>query len=62
MIGLFHDTLKNFYSFNFNMMTHFSYTLSDIENMIPWERQIYLQMLVNHVEKQNQELKKKKNG
>jgi hypothetical protein len=44
------------------MMTHFSYTLSDIENMIPWERQIYLQMLVNHVEKQNQELKKKKNG
>jgi hypothetical protein len=43
-------------------MTHFNYSLTDIENMIPWERQIYMQQLIHHVEKQNKELKSRKNG
>ena len=27
-------------------MQHHNYSLSDIENMIPWEREIYLDMLI----------------
>ena len=27
-------------------MQHHNYSLSDLENMIPWEREIYLDMLI----------------
>ncbi len=38
-------------------MQHHNYSLSDIENMMPWEREIYLDMLITHLkeEKQKQE-------
>ena len=35
-------------------MHHHSYSLSDLENMMPWEREIYLDMLVQHVREENQ--------
>jgi hypothetical protein len=35
-------------------MQHHNYSLSDIENMIPWEREIYVAMLVEHINKQNE--------
>ena len=34
-------------------MQHHNYALSDIENMIPWERDIYVQMLIEHIKEQN---------
>jgi len=34
-------------------MQHHNYALSDIENMIPWERDIYVQMLIAHIKEQN---------
>ena len=42
-----HDTLGNMLETNFMMMHHHKYSLSDIENLLPWERQIYIGMLVN---------------
>ena len=42
---------------NFNLMTHWTWGLTEIENMIPWEREIYVSLLLNHLkeEKQRQE-------
>jgi hypothetical protein len=34
-------------------MQHHNYSLSDIENMIPWEREIYVQMLINFIKVEN---------
>jgi hypothetical protein len=34
-------------------MQHHNYSLSDIENMIPWERDIYVQMLIEHIKEEN---------
>mgnify|MGYP003110242936 FL=1 len=34
-------------------MQHHKYSLSDIENMIPWERDIYLSLLEQYIEEQN---------
>ncbi len=34
-------------------MQHHKYSLSDIENMIPWERDIYLSLLEQFIEEQN---------
>ncbi len=38
-------------------MQHHNYALSDIENMMPWERDVYVQMLIEHLkeEKKKQE-------
>jgi hypothetical protein len=38
-------------------MQHHNYALSDIENMLPWERDVYVQMLIEHLkeEKKKQE-------
>ena len=36
------------------MVQHHNYSLSDLENMIPWERQIYITLLTNHIKEQNE--------
>jgi hypothetical protein len=38
-------------------MQHHKYSLSDIENMLPWEREVYCGMLAKHIEQQEEELK-----
>ena len=57
-----HDTLGNMLETNFMMMHHHKYSLSDIENLLPWERQIYIGLLVNQLkeDKENAELQRNK--
>ena len=31
------------------MMQNFNYSLNELENMMPWEREIYVEMLINHL-------------
>lgn len=42
-------------------MQHHKYSLTEIENMLPWERDIYVTMLINHLsleaEKRKQKIK-----
>jgi hypothetical protein len=40
------------------MMQHHNYSLSDIENMMPWEREIYIQLLSDWIEKENDRIQK----
>ena len=62
MIALSHDSLENYYQTNFAMMQHHNYSLAELENMIPWERDIYLGLLLNYIkeEKERQEEENKK--
>ena len=41
-------------------MQYHKYNLSDIENMIPFEREIYVAMLINYLEEEKQRLESKK--
>jgi hypothetical protein len=34
-------------------MQNHDYSLSDLENMMPWEREIYLDMLIEHIKDEN---------
>jgi hypothetical protein len=34
-------------------MQHHNYSLGDIENMMPWEREIYVQMLIEYIKDEN---------
>jgi hypothetical protein len=47
MLG--HDSLHNYFKTNFSMMQHHKYSLSDIENMMPWERTVYIELLAQHI-------------
>ena len=38
-------------------MQHHNYALSDLENLIPWERDIYVDMLVNFLKEQEEKRK-----
>jgi len=38
-------------------MQHHNYSLSDIENMMPWERDIYVQMLIDYIKEQKEKQK-----
>ena len=37
------------------MIQHFNYSLSDLEGMLPWEREVYLMLLKDHLEQKAQE-------
>ena len=41
-------------------MQHHKYNLSDIEQMVPWEKTIYVTMLVNYIEEENEKLQQQK--
>ena len=41
-------------------MQYHKYSLTEIENMIPWERDIYVILLKNHLEEEEQRLKQNK--
>jgi hypothetical protein len=42
---------------NFNLMHHHKYSLTELDNMIPFEREIYIQLLTQHIKEENQRLK-----
>mgnify|MGYP005987161301 FL=1 len=35
-------------------MQHHKYSLTELENMIPWEREIYVTMLVNYIKEEKE--------
>ena len=47
---------------NFALMQYHKYSLSEIENMMPWEREVYTTFLIQYLEelKQKQEAAKNK--
>ena len=38
-------------------MQHHKYSLTELDNMIPWEREIYVQMLVDYIKEENERQK-----
>ena len=35
-------------------MQHHKYNITEIENMIPWERDVYVGLLVNYIKEENE--------
>ena len=42
------------------MMQHHKYSLSELENMMPWEREIYMGLLMQWIKEENERLEKEK--
>jgi len=41
-------------------MQHHKYSLTELENMIPFEREIYVKLLINHLEEERKRLEKRR--
>ncbi len=52
-MNLSHETLFNHYDTNFQLMQSHKYSLTELDNMLPFEREVYVQMLNAFIEKQN---------
>ena len=52
-----HDSLLNYYKTNFALMQHHKYSLTELDNMMPWEREIYISLLMQYLEEEKQRQK-----
>ena len=48
-----HTNLESYYKINFSLIQHHKYSLTELENMIPWEREIYVSLLEQYIEEEN---------
>lgn len=58
-IGLCNEDLMNYYITNFTLMEIHKYSLTELEKMYPWEREIYISLLNKHIKEQNDKLSQK---
>ena len=42
------------------MMQHHKYSLTELENMLPWERQIYVDLLIKYLKEEKERLELQK--
>ena len=56
-----HDSLENYYKTNFALMQHHKYSLSELEDMIPWERDVYVNLLIAHIAEEERRQKADEN-
>jgi|TARA_Y100000389_G_scaffold202108_1_gene246553 hypothetical protein len=54
-------SLENYLRLNFSLMQYHKYSLTEIENMMPWERDIYVILLKNHLEEEEEKIKLREN-
>jgi len=52
-----HDSLMNMYKVNFALMQHHKYSLTELENMMPWERDVYVNLLLAHLQEEERRQK-----
>jgi hypothetical protein len=38
-------------------MQHHKYSLTELDNLIPWERQVYIDLLLKHLEEETERIK-----
>jgi|TARA_R110002167_G_scaffold140961_1_gene329009 hypothetical protein len=41
------------------MIQHHKWSLTEIENMMPWEREVYVGLIIEHIEEEKKEMAKK---
>ena len=52
---LCHTNLGVYYKNIFSLAQHHKYSIADIENILPYERDLYVDMLIDFVEEQKRQ-------
>jgi len=53
-VCLSHETLANYFKTCFLLMRHHKYSLTELENMMPWEKEVHLILLLQALEEEKQ--------
>ena len=61
-MSMAHEDLASYYKLNFALMQHHKYSLTELENMMPWEREIYVSLLQQYVEEENLKAQQQQNN
>lgn len=59
---LYHISLDEYFETNFALLQYHKWSLTEIENLMPWEREIYVTYLKNYLEKQRLEAAQAENA
>jgi hypothetical protein len=57
---LSHESLVNHYKTNFALMQYHKYSLTELENQMPFEREIYVEMLIKHLQEEKQKAEQRR--
>lgn len=55
-MGLSHTSLTRYYSMIFSLAQHHKYSITELENLIPYERDLYVDMLMEYLEEQKAQI------
>lgn len=55
-MGLSHTSLTRYYSMIFSLAQHHKYSITEIENLIPYERDLYVDMLMEYLDEQKAQI------
>jgi len=42
------------------MMQHYNYSLTELDHMMPWEREIYIALLLDFIKQENEKIRNNK--
>jgi hypothetical protein len=56
-LSLAHDTLENYYTSSYYMVKGCGFTLTEIENLIPFEKELYIMIMKRDIEDQKEQAK-----
>ena len=45
---------------NFALMQHHKYSLTELDNMVPWEREVYVKLLVKFLDEEEKRQKRQR--
>lgn len=49
-----HNNITNYYKTIFGLVQHHKYSITEIENLIPFERDLYVEMLIEFIEEEKE--------
>jgi len=52
-----YDSLQTFYQTCYYLVSHAKLSKSDVDNMIPWEKEIYMAMFMKEIKEKNERSK-----
>lgn len=52
-----HEGLDSYFKSNFSLVQHHKWSLSDIDNLMPWEKYIYVDMLQAHIRAEEERIR-----
>jgi len=60
-MALSHSSLENYYITVFNLVQHQKYSIAEIENLIPFERDLYVEMITAYLRQVDEERQRQRN-